>query len=86
MNDPNTLDLAIIRYAVVAIQWRDFSGDVPYLPSFLAGWFCRAIKASEPADLGVFRDSFRAGWKESDAQQVIAERSASQQFKSVEVV
>lgn len=86
MNDPNTLDFAIIRYAVVAARWKDLSCDFPYLPSFLAGWFCRAIKASEPTDLGVFRDSFRAGWKESDAQQVIAERAASQQFNGVEVV
>ena len=74
MNDPNTLDLAIIRYAVVSVKWKDLSGDIPYLPAFLAGWFCRAICASEPADVGVFRDSFRVGWRESDAQQAIASR------------
>ena len=72
MNDPNTLDLAIIRYAVVSVKWKDLSGDLPYLPAFLAGWFCRAIGASEPVDVGVFRDSFRAGWWESDAHQAIA--------------
>ena len=75
MNNPNTLDFALIRFAVVAVKWERL-GQFPYLPSFLAGWFCRAIGASEPENVGVFRDSFRAGWTESDQQQVIAARAA----------
>ena len=86
MTDPSSLDLAIIRYSVVCQRWARGCGGCPYLHAFLAGWFCRAIGATEPFDVGQFRDSFRAGWKESDEHQVIAEREMADLIQDVEVV
>ncbi len=69
------LDLALIRWAVVCQSWADLAaGSAPLLSAFLAGWCCRCIGASQPADLGQFRDSFRVGWREADQQVEIEAR------------
>ena len=63
------LDLALIRWAVVCQSWAELaSGSAPLLSAFLAGWCCRCIGASQPSDLGQFRDSFRVGWREAGQQ------------------
>lgn len=70
-----TMEMALIRWSVVHQRWSELgSGHMPYLPAFLAGWCCRAIGTSEPSDVGQYRDSFRAGWKEAGEQIVIASR------------
>ena len=68
------LDIALIRWSVVHLRRKEIGGDIPYLPAFLAGWNCRAIGASEPLDVGQFRDSFRAGWNEADEHITIESR------------
>lgn len=68
------LDLAFIRWSVVHRGWHEIGGDCPLLLAFLAGWSCRCIGASQPIDLGTFRDSFRVGWREADDQIAIASR------------
>ena len=61
------MDIALIRWSVVhKTRSENGLGDIPYLPAFLAGWTCRAIGASQPLNIGQFRDSFRAGWLEAD--------------------
>ena len=61
------LDLALIRWSVKCTALGELAaGAEPLLGAFLAGWYCRCIGASLPEDLGQFRDSFRAGWKEAD--------------------
>lgn len=73
--DDLTLELALVRWSVVHKKWDEFSsGNMPYLHAFLAGWCCRVIGTSEPEHVGQFRESFRAGWSEAEAQIQIAER------------
>lgn len=72
------LELAFIRWSVVHRGWHEIGGDCPLLLAFLAGWSCRCIGASQPADLGTFRDSFRVGWREADEQITIASRQNDQ--------
>ena len=61
------LDLAFIRWSVVCTSWGELSaGNAPLLTAFLAGWSCRCIGSSQPQALGIFRDSFRVGWREAD--------------------
>ncbi len=61
-------DLALTRWSVMCIVWRDLAGDHPNLTAFLAGWGCRCIGAAMPEKIEAFRDSFRVGWKEADDQ------------------
>ena len=69
------LDLALTRWAVVCQSWGELAhGHAPLLSAFLAGWCCRCIGASQPDDLGQFRDSFRVGWREADQQVEIEAR------------
>ncbi len=68
------LELAMIRWSVVHRKWHDLANDMPEIQAFLAGWCCRCIGTSEPEELGQFKESFRAGWKEADDQIVIATR------------
>ncbi|GAA5124615.1 hypothetical protein JIN84_12905 [Luteolibacter yonseiensis] len=71
-----TLELALIRWSVMCKTWGELAaGHAPHLPAFLAGWMCRQIGASMPAELGQFRDSFRVGWREADQQIEIASRN-----------
>lgn len=71
MDDPHllTLDLGLIRWSVMCDKWNDLAqGSAPQLGPFLAGWFTRAMGAEMPSDLGMFRDSYRVGWREADTQ------------------
>jgi len=69
MNEP-TIELAMIRFAVVSKRWDESSaGNFPYIQAFLAGWCCCVCGVGYP-EVGQYRDSFRAGWIE--AQQAIA--------------
>ncbi len=79
------LDLALIRWAVVCQSWADLAaGSAPLLSAFLAGWCCRCIGASQPADLGQFRDSFRVGWREADQQvEIEARQNAEHETQAV---
>lgn len=68
-------DLAFIRWAVVCRSWGDIAnGHAPLLVAFLAGWCCRCIAADQPMNMGQFRDSYRAGWREADDQITIHRR------------
>lgn len=68
------LELALVRWSVVHRRWHELASDCPLLGAFLAGWYCRCIGATEPQNVGVFRDSFRTGWREADDQIEIAAR------------
>ena len=68
------LELALTRWSVVHRQWHEIGGDCPLLTAFLAGWCCRSIGASMPEDLGMFRDSFRVGWREAEDMMTIEAR------------
>ncbi len=59
-------ELALTRWSVVCIIWRDLASDHPNLTAFLAGWGCRCIGATMPETIETFRDSFRVGWREAD--------------------
>ena len=59
-------ELALTRWSVVCIIWRDLASDHPNLTAFLAGWGCRCIGATMPETIESFRDSFRVGWREAD--------------------
>jgi hypothetical protein len=66
---PLTLEQAITRYTVVSEKWGALAADnQPYINAFLAGWCSRGIGMSEPSDkaCGIYRASFRAGWREAD--------------------
>lgn len=67
-------ELALTRWSVVCIIWRDLASDHPNLTAFLAGWGCRCIGAAMPETIETFRDSFRVGWREADDQITIASR------------
>ena len=71
-----TLDLALIRWAVVCHQWRENGGIHPQLGAFLAGWFLRdcSHKNAIRPDGMAFRDSFRRGWQEADTEIAIIDR------------
>jgi len=67
-----SMDLALIRWSVKCAAWTEMSaGNAPLLQAFLAGWCCRCIGASQPEDMGMFRDSFMSGWYEADTMIVI---------------
>lgn len=73
-----TLDLAMIRWAVVCGEWSETAvGHFPNLGAFLAGWFCRdagiPIKA---ADGITFINSWRKGWIECNVQIAIMDQAA----------
>ncbi len=71
-----TLDLALIRWAVVCRRWHELSsGSAPVLGAFLAGWFLRDAGAQLPTDCGSARDSLRIGYAEADSQIVILQRN-----------
>ena len=73
-----TIELALIRFAVVAKRWEGHGGGMfPDLNAFLAGWCLRAVNAPRPVDVGRLRDSFWAGWREADESIAIAEREAA---------
>ena len=59
-------ELALTRWSLVCIIWRDLASDHPNLTAFLAGWGCRCIGAAMPETIESFRDSFRVGWREAD--------------------
>ena len=66
------LDLAMIRWSVVCQSWNELAaGNAPILSVFLTGWGWRAMDLDLPKDLGRFRDSFRVGYREADAQVTI---------------
>jgi len=73
------LELALTRWSVVHREWHEIGGDCPLLTAFLAGWCCRSIGASMPDDLGMFRDSFRVGWREADDMMTIEARRHNDQ-------
>jgi len=74
-----TLDSALVRWSVVCRRWEDFSsGNSPQLGPFLAGWFMRDMGAPMPEDVGLFRESFCAGWAEADTEIEIASRQLTQ--------
>jgi hypothetical protein len=68
------IELALIRWSVVHRRWHETANDMPLLQAFLAGWCCRCIGATQPEDVGTFRASFFAGWREADDQLAIASR------------
>jgi hypothetical protein len=70
------IELALTRWSVVHLRWNEIGGIIPSLTAFLAGWCSRCIGASEPQEIGMFRDSYRAGWKEASEQLVIAGRES----------
>lgn len=73
------LDLAMIRWSVVCQSWNELAaGHAPILSVFLTGWGWRAMDLDLPKDLGRFRDSFRVGYCEADAQVTINLRQNSQ--------
>lgn len=77
-----TLDLAIIRYAVVCERWQKLStGMVPVFGAFVCGWFGRDMGQSVDVGAGTFRDSWRAGWAEADSAKQIAMRDLHHPFK-----
>ena len=73
---PLSLELALIRWSVVHRQWHELANDMPCLTAFLAGWCNRVVGAKMPPaeDVGVFRDSWRVGWREADEQITISKR------------
>lgn len=72
------LDVAMARWSETCASWNAMAaGSAPALGAFLAGWYCRCIGASRPEDEGMFRESFRAGWREADAQIAIESRAAA---------
>lgn len=78
-----TLDLALIRWAVVCgDRERAVGGSSPSLGPFLAGWFLRDMGATCPERdaLGVYVASFRAGWKEADSAIRIRMREVPHEF------
>lgn len=68
------MDLALIRWSVVCRSWYNMAYDAPDLGAFLAGWYCRCSGVSRPADEGMFRNSFRRGWREADQEIEIKSR------------
>lgn len=67
-----TIESALYRWQVVCRSWDEFStGHIPELNAFLAGWFMYEIGAKMPDDVGVRRESFRAGWRESEISKSI---------------
>lgn len=68
------LELAFIRWSVVHRRWHETANDMPLLQAFLAGWCCRCIGTTPPENVGTFRASFFAGWREADDQVTIASR------------
>lgn len=72
------LETALIRWSVVHRQWHELANDMPLLTAFLAGWCCRCIDVSEPENIGVFRDSFRSGWREADTMIAIEKQRIEQ--------
>lgn len=68
------LELAFIRWSVVHRRWHETANDMPLLQAFLAGWCCRCIGTTPPENVGIFRASFFAGWREADDQVTIASR------------
>ena len=70
-----TLELAIIRYAVVCEKWKSISGAYPSLDAFLCGWFMRKLMGDKFIDVKIVqRDSYRSGWNEADTMININER------------
>lgn len=71
-----TLDLALIRWAVVFAAWGEMAaGHSPHLGAFLGGWFSRDAGLPIEAAKGiVFIDSWRKGWGECDSQIAIMEQ------------
>lgn len=63
-----SLELALIRWSVVHLRLSALKGGPPELRGFLAGWFCREIGATEPEDVGMYRDSWRMGCRKADDQ------------------
>lgn len=62
------IDAALLRWSFIVRTWHEASvGHQPELGPFLAGWFLRQISDAEQApEVDGFRDSFRAGWEESE--------------------
>ncbi len=72
------MDLALTRWSVVCTSWGELAnGHAPYLPAFLAGWYCRQIGASHPETFGQYNNSFNVGWREADTEIAIASREHS---------
>lgn len=63
-----SLDLALVRWSVVCGLWETRAGNRPDLGAFLAGWFLRRQSENLPENWRFFgqRDSFLAGWSESE--------------------
>lgn len=67
---------ALIRWSVVCKRWGELSaGSAPVLHAFLAGWFMHKMGADMPENVGPLRDSFRVGWRESEINTSITNRS-----------
>lgn len=65
-----TLDRAIVAYSVVCREAHAFvPGSEPLLIPYLAGWCCRDMGMAEldQQQLGVYRKSWRLGWRDCDA-------------------
>jgi hypothetical protein len=65
-----TLDRALTAYTVACREAHAFApGSEPLLIPYLAGWGCRDMGMADldSQQLGVYRKSWRLGWRDCDA-------------------